>query len=236
MSDPSWTEELKEFASLAPRRSLAMEAAENLREFILLGKLAPGMPVRERDLAEAFGVSRTPLKEALRILEAEGLIEYGPTRRPHVADPSLVKIHEWLKVQGALEALGGELCCANATDQHIDEIERLNNTLVDLRKTNRSLETFRCDMQFHSAIIAGSGNQALMETHQTYNARLWRVRYLSSERKTGLVTTQQQHQDIVAALKERDAVAVAAALSGHLRTAEENISAVLAQEPSTKPD
>ena len=103
MKDPAWTEELKEFASLKPRRSLAMEAAESLREFILLGKLAPGVPVRERDLAEAFGISRTPLKEALRILEAEGLIEYGPTRRPFVADPTLVQINEWLRVQGALE-------------------------------------------------------------------------------------------------------------------------------------
>jgi len=235
MSDPSWTEELKEFASLAPRRSLAMEAAESLREFILLGKLAPGVPVGERDLAEAFGVSRTPLKEALRILEAEGLIEYGPTRRPHVADPSLVTIHEWLRVQGALEALGGELCCAHASDQHINEIEQLNNTLVDLRKTDRSLDAFRCDMQFHSKIVAGSGNQALVKTHATYNARLWRVRYLSSERKTGMATTQEQHQDIVAALKARDADAAAAALRGHLKSAEENISAVLAQAPSTKP-
>ena len=88
MNDTNWTSELRDFAELKPRKSLAADAADNLREFILLGKLAPGMPVRERDLAEAFGISRTPLKEALRILEAEGLIAYGPTRRPVVADPS----------------------------------------------------------------------------------------------------------------------------------------------------
>jgi len=233
MSDPSWSDELKEFASLKPRRSLAMEAAENLREFILLGKLGPGVPVRERDLAEAFGVSRTPLKEALRILEGEGLIEYGPTRRPFVADPSLTQIHEWLRVQGALEALGGELCCAQASDAVIGEIEQLNNKLVSLRRSNNSLDAFRCDMQFHSAIVAASGNQALMETHTTYNARLWRVRYLSSERRTGIQTTEEQHADIVAALKARDSVGAAAALRGHLRSAEDNISAVLAKKDET---
>ena len=107
MSDNGWTNELRDFVELKPRQSLASEAADNLREFILLGRLAPGMPVRERDLAEAFGISRTPLKEALRILEAEGLIVYGPTRRPRVADPSLAEINDWLRVQGALEALAG---------------------------------------------------------------------------------------------------------------------------------
>ena len=117
MSDAGWTNELRNFAELKPRKSLAAEAADNLREFILLGKLGPGMPVRERDLAEAFGISRTPLKEALRILESEGLIDYGPTRRPVVADPSLDEINDWLRVQGALEALAGDLACEAATDK-----------------------------------------------------------------------------------------------------------------------
>ena len=88
----------------------------------MLGKLAPGMPVRERDLAEAFGISRTPLKEALRILEGEGLIAYGPTRRPSVADPSLDEINDWLRVQGALEALAGELAFAHASDADLAEM------------------------------------------------------------------------------------------------------------------
>ena len=76
-------------ASVPERRSLSAEAADTLRELILLEKLAPGTPVPERDLAEGLGISRTPLKDALRILETEGLIEYGPTRRPRIADPSL---------------------------------------------------------------------------------------------------------------------------------------------------
>ena len=69
---------LPEGARVAPRRSLAEEAASTLRELILLEKLAPGTGFSERDLAEALGISRTPLKEAVRVLENEGLIEYGP--------------------------------------------------------------------------------------------------------------------------------------------------------------
>ena len=69
MTGATWTKELKEFAEIGPRKSLADEAADTLREFILLGKLPPGAPVPERDLSEALGISRTPLKEALRIIE-----------------------------------------------------------------------------------------------------------------------------------------------------------------------
>ena len=73
-----------EEARVAPRRRMAEEAADTLREMILLEKLAPGMAFSERDVAEALGISRTPLKEAVRTLENEGLIEFGPTRRPRV--------------------------------------------------------------------------------------------------------------------------------------------------------
>lgn len=234
MSDPAWTNELRDFADLKPRRSLASEAADSLREFIMLGKLAPGIPVRERDLAEAFGISRTPLKEALRILEGEGLIVYGPTRRPSVANPSLEKINDWLRVQGALEALAGELACELATDAQLAEIERINASIKEARDADGKLEAFRRDMEFHQAIVAASGNTALAETHATYNARLWRVRFLSSQRDAGRSATRKEHLQIVAALKSRDAKAAQIALKQHLQTAETNIAAARAELDSEK--
>ncbi|WP_147114189.1 GntR family transcriptional regulator [Tateyamaria sp. syn59] len=229
MSDTAWTNELRNFAELKPRRSLAAEAADNLREFILLGKLPPGMPVRERDLAEAFGISRTPLKEALRILEGEGLIDYGPTRRPVVADPSLDEINDWLRVQGALEALAGELACEMATDAQIAQIERLNASIPEARNAEGQVAAFRRDMAFHDAIVEASGNRALFETHATYNARLWRVRFLSSQRVASQDGTRREHLEIVEALKARDATAARRALKQHLRTAEVNIAAAMAE-------
>lgn len=229
MSDAAWTNELRNFAELKPRKSLAAEAADNLREFILLGKLGPGMPVRERDLAEAFGISRTPLKEALRILESEGLIDYGPTRRPVVADPSLDEICDWLRVQGALEALAGELVCEVATDKQLSEIERLNESIREARDSDGQLEAFQRDMAFHNSIVEASGNRALLESHATYNARLWRVRFLSSQRVASREGTRREHLQIVEALKARDAVAARRALKQHLRTAETNIAAAMAE-------
>ena len=139
----------------------------------MLGKLAPGVPVRERDLADALGISRTPLKEALRILETEGLIDYGPTRRPVVADPSIEQITDWLQVQGALEALAGKLACNVASDSEIEQVEALNARIQKARDNGKSLEGFRLDMAFHSAIVAASHNKALIETHTTYNCLLY---------------------------------------------------------------
>ncbi len=78
-----------ESGQIPARRSLSLEAADKLRDLILLEELKPGTAVPERDLAAAMGISRTPLKDALRILETEGLIKYGETRRPQVANPSL---------------------------------------------------------------------------------------------------------------------------------------------------
>ncbi|THH38214.1 GntR family transcriptional regulator [Aliishimia ponticola] len=236
MSETAWTNELRNFAELKPRKSLAADAADHLREFILLGKLAPGMPVRERDLAEAFGISRTPLKEALRILESEGLIDYGPTRRPVVADPSLDEINDWLRVQGALEALAGELACEVASDAQIARIDALNTSIKEARDAEGQLAAFRRDMDFHGAIVEASGNRALLETHATYNARLWRVRFLSSQRVASRDITRREHLDIVNALKARDAAAARRALTQHLRTAEINIAAAIAEAKAETED
>lgn len=234
MSDAAWTHELRDFAALKPRRSLASEAADTLREFILLGKLAPGVPVPERDLSDAFGISRTPLKEALRILESEGLIVYGPTRRPRVAEPSLDEINDWLRVQGALEALAGELACAHATDAQLAEMARINASINVARDIDGQLAAFRRDMSFHETIVAASGNAALADTHATYNARLWRVRFLSSQRVASRDTTRQEHLEIVEALNARDATAARRALQKHLRTAEANIAATMTELAAKK--
>lgn len=225
MTETHWTNDLRQVVDLKPRQSLASEAAEYLREFILIGKLAPGMPVRERELAEAFGISRTPLKEALRILETEGLIEYGPTRRPSVADPSLDEIKDWLRVQGALEGLAGELVCTAASDQQIYEIQKINELIKETTDEAEQLKAFKLDMKFHVAIVDSAGNNSLKATHAIYNARLWRVRFLSSQRGIKPEVTQEEHSVIVDAIKHRDAVAARRSLKKHLQTAELNIAA-----------
>lgn len=208
--------------------TLAEDAAQTLRSMILLETLPPGTALPERDLAEALGVSRTPMREAIRLLANDGLVEYTASRRPFVADPSLDDICDSLRVQGALEALAGELACANASSADLEEIERLNQAIIDWSqedgKGDRRLEAFKADMVFHEGIVRAAGNAALQETHRHYNARLWRARFMSSQRRASRDSTHREHAAIVAGLLARDPVATAQALKQHLKTAETNIA------------
>lgn len=205
------------------RRSLSAETADKLRELILLEKLPPGMHIPERDLAEVLGISRTPMREALRILESEGLVDHTPTRRSRVANPSPEELAQSMKVLGTLEALGGELACTHASGSDIEAISALNSRMHEQSDMLSSIDFFKTDMDFHASIIAAGGNAALVDTHAKYNARLWRARFLSSRRKLGRATTLQQHQDITNAIRNRDAGAAADAMRAHIETAIENL-------------
>ena len=128
------------------RKLLGTETAEKLRELILLEKLPAGMFIPERDIAEVLGISRTPMREALRILEREGLIEYTSTRRSRVADPSIEELLQSMSVLSTLEALGGEIACSNATEKDLRKIKHLNQTMLDKSDVFSSIDFFKTDM------------------------------------------------------------------------------------------
>ena len=206
------------------RRSLSAETADKLRELILLEKLPPGMHIPERDLAEALGISRTPMREALRMLEAEGLVDHTPTRRSRVANPSVEELSQSMRVLGTLEALGGELACTHASTPQLDAIAALNTRMLAESGECSPVEFFRMDMDFHTSIIAASGNASLVETHSKYNAKLWRARFMSSRRMLGRALTLQQHRDITDALLARNTTAASLAMRTHIDTAIDNLA------------
>ena len=209
---------------LSPRKSLAEEAAETLRELILLEKLKPGTPVPERDLASILGISRTPLREALKILEYEGLVEYSLTRRPFIANPSLIELADLIKVIGALESLAGELACARANLEEINSISKLAEAMSAKSEKIEPLDFFKIDMEFHRQLVASTRNPALIETHRQYNARLWRARFLSSRRISRRNMTLDQHNQIADSLRKRDGKNISIVLRTHLDTTTKNIS------------
>lgn len=211
------------------RRSLAERIADELRDLVLLEKLAPGAPIPERETANALGVSRTPLRESLRILASEGLVEIAPNKAPRVANPSIDQLRDLLLVQGALEALAGELACQCATDQEIDAIAAIEADMEKNSEQCEPLEFFQMDMTFHRNIVAAARNEALYDTHQTYNARLWRARFISSRQRVNRTGTLQQHKEIVKALLNRDSDACAQALRHHLQVGFENIKKAVTQ-------
>jgi len=197
-------------------KPLAEEIADRLRRDILSGRLKPGDSVKERDNAADLGVSRTPLREATRILAKEGLIDLRPSRSPIIANPTLREVIDNIDVIRALEVLSGELACRNASPDEIDAIAALQDQLEAAPLDTDPLDLFEIDMAFHRAVAEASHNPALAETHRAYLARLWRVRYLSARQRSGKERTYRQHREIIAGLEARDAATVAQVIGSHI--------------------
>lgn len=199
-----------------PESTLPEQIATRLRRDILRGDLAPGTAVKERDHAAELGVSRTPLREAIRILAREGLVQLRPARSPIVAQPSFEEVAHNIEVMSALEVLSARLACERATDEQIEEIAAVAARMEREYDTLDMLDVFEIDMSFHRAIAAAAGNPVLAEIHHSLLARLWRARYLSASRKRSRDRVLRQHSEIVAALRARDAERVAEHVGAHL--------------------
>ena len=213
------------------RKRLGDQIADVLRKQILLGEMAPGNNVPERETAMALGVSRTPLREALVILEGEGLILMAPARSPIVANPTPDDLIQLLLVQSALEALAGECACEKITADELSTIEEMHQKMVATADEAASIDFFTSDMAFHEAIVAASKNKPLIKTHRQYNSRLWRARFMSSRRRVKKRSlTLGEHGAIVDGLRMHDKEKTSSALEEHLRTAIKNISSIFAEE------
>lgn len=196
--------------------NLPERVADRLRRDILRGRLAPGASIKERDNASEMGVSRTPMREAIRILAKEGLVILRPSRSPLVANPGLKEITDAVDVLRALELLSGQLACEQASDADIAGIRAIQQDMEERYDHLDTLDLFEIDMSFHLAIARASHNLSLAETHQAYLARLWRVRYISASRRRSRDRVLRQHGAIVAGLERRDPAAVKAEMASHL--------------------
>ncbi len=212
------------------RQRLGDQIADVLRQQILLGELRPGNNIPERETPVALGVSRTPLREALLVLEAEGLVEMAPGKSPRVSNPSLVEVTHLLLVQSALEALAGECACSDATQEEIDEIDAMHKTMLATVHNPDPIEFFQIDMAFHEAVVASTKNLSLIKTHKQYHARLWRSRFISAGRQEAREVAMVDHARIVEGLRARDKDQVAKDLRDHLRLAIKNVKIAFTRE------
>lgn len=197
-------------------QTLANEIANQLRRDILRGTLAPGAPIKERDNAADMGVSRTPMREAIRILAKEGLVLLRPSRSPIVAPLNFKNVSDQTEVLIALEKLSAELACANASNEEIRRIESILDYMAKNFYEIDPLDMFEIDMSFHIAISEASQNSALAETHRTFMQRLWHPRYMAASQNRNRERVISEHSRILDALRARDPDAARAAIDHHL--------------------
>src|SRR5262249_35831758 len=134
------------------RRSLHDELVERLRDMISTGALPSGQKIQEMALCQRFGVSRTPLREALKVLASEGIVTLQPHRGATVASLSLAELEEVFPVMGALEALSGEIACRRISDREIAEIAALHRTMVGHWSRRELQAYFKLNQAIHQAI------------------------------------------------------------------------------------
>lgn len=203
-------------ATLLRRRSLHEDVTEALREMIVSGQLALGQKIPERELCEAYGVSRTPLREALKVLATDGLVTLEPNRGAWVSQITVEDLEEVFPVLGALEALAGELACINARDAEIEDIGRLHEEML-ARYEARDLDRyFTVNREIHEAILAAARNETLAAHYTSLAARVTRSRYIASMTDERWQRAVEEHEEIMRALEARDGARLAAILRAHL--------------------
>jgi DNA-binding GntR family transcriptional regulator len=198
------------------RTALAVEITNRLRQMILEGQLQPGEKINEKRLTELFGVSRTPLREALKVLASEGLLDLVPHRGAVITRQSEAELAEVFRVLAALEGLAGELAAENADQVALDEIAALTGELRQTFEKSDRPTYFRINQAIHNAILAAAGNDTLLRSHELLAFRVQRARYqanLTAERWCAAV---EEHEAIAAALCERDAARSAQLMRDHM--------------------
>ena len=200
----------------ATRADLHGELLKELRDMIVEGELAAGSRVPERVLCERFGVSRTPLREALKVLAAEGLIELLPNRGARIAHLTPEDIAQTLKVIGTLEALAGETACERLSDSEIAEIRALHLEMLAHHARRDRPAYFKANQAIHQAIVAASGNAVLAQTYAGLSGRIRRARYAANLDPRRWDEAVAEHELILQALTARDGTRLAKLLRTHL--------------------
>ena len=193
-----------------PRQVLHQEVAVRLRQRIVEGQLAPGAKLNERELSESLQVSRTPLREAIKMLAAEGLVELLPNRGAVVAQMSAQDVADTFELIAGLEGQSGELAAERIGEAQLVEIRALH---FEMRAafTRRDLATYyRLNALIHGHINAAAGNRALTQTWANVNARLQSLRFRSNFDEAKWKRAMKEHDRMIELLAARDAAALCA--------------------------
>ena len=193
-----------------------------LRDAILTGKLVPGERLMENQLAEKLGVSRTPVREALRMLELENLVELVPRKGAQVLDMSEKDIINILEVRSALEGLATSVACKKMTKE---DLQQLKNMEVDFEKAvaDNDVEHFvDIDEDFHDLIFAATENDKLINIFRNLRIQLYRYRMAQAKNnETSMSTIVAHHRSIIRAIENHEEGASIA--QGHIKYQTESI-------------
>ena len=187
-----------------------------LRQAILKGELEPGERLMEIQLAERLGVSRTPVREAIRKLELEGLVNMVPRKGAEVASISEKNLRDVLEVRRALEELAVDLACTRLTGEDIKSLKEINKKFQTVMNSKDATIIAETDEAFHDIIYIGTGNDRLIQMLSNLREQMYRYRLEYVKDKSTRSNLVQEHDVIIQALEERNVEDAKAVIRRHI--------------------
>lgn len=194
---------------------------------IVQGELGPGERIDEKQLCQRFGISRTPFREALRVLSAEALVELVPNRSPRVAPFTLENVRELFDVMACLERYAGQLAAERVREEDLKELRAHVAKMERLHDEQNRLEYFYMNRELHGKIVGLSGNAVLVSTYSTLVVRIQRARYIAIHSRSHWDRGIQEHREILDALAAKDGERLGLLLLEHSRTTGRRVEALL---------
>jgi DNA-binding GntR family transcriptional regulator len=214
-----------------PRVGLHEQAAARLRTMIVRGELAPGQSLGEADLSDALGISRTPLREALKQLASEGLVELRLNHSAVVAPFRRAELTELFEAVSGIERCAAELAALRMEGADFERLEALQDKIEWHHRRGELRDYFQVNQQIHSAIVGFARNAVLKATHEALLARAERARFFALSVLGRWDESVREHQEILAALKRRDAARAGQMLAHHVRRTGEIVAETLDNTP-----
>lgn len=209
------------------RTALHDTLVNHLRDMIIEGNLEPGTRLHEGQLGEQLGVSRTPLREAIKYLASEGLVELVPSRGAIVKRFSGKDVQDMLTVLRNLEELAGKLACQLASDAEIAHVRALHDEMIRCYRAADRLQYYKLNQDIHTAIVRLAQNATLADIHQMLQTRLKRIRFIGHEGPEKWAAAVAEHEEMISALEARDQARLSDVLGRHLANAWERVRSVL---------
>jgi len=194
-----------------------------LREAIFSGDLKPGERLMENQLADRIGVSRTPVREAIRKLELEGLVEMVPRKGAMVATMSKKDIQNVLEVRAALEELAVKLACRSITPEFLKKLKEVNKKFTEAVDKQDIKKLVQYDVEFHDIIFTIADNDKLTQIINNLRQHIYRYRVFYLKDTVYLKTIKQEHDDIVSALESSNEALAGELIVKHISNQEKAV-------------
>ena len=212
------------------RRPLREQLVAHIRQMIVTGELTPGEKISEKALCDRFNVSRTPLREALRTLAAERLVDLRPNRGAIVAPLTLRDLAEIFPVLSALEALAAEEACARQDPDLKSDLRALQDDMEQCHARQDLQGYFDANQAIHARILEAAGNPKLNELVETLSLQVQRLRYQANLSNDRWASAVAEHRAILEAFEADDAAQVRALMSAHIRNKATALTASLSKD------